>query len=276
MMDPLIKTAYQAAAKGQSFAFATIVESSHQGTPRKTGAKMIVMKDHSIFGTIGGGVSEAAIIKLCQEAMKSNKPQLVEYHFTGKKGEPICGGSIKVFIEPFTMLSQILICGAGHIALPLSVIAKILQYSVTILDERKDFANKKRFPHVDAIICKNYQEGIRNFQITENTKIVILTPGHTTDYICLREAIQSPAPYIGVISSAAKRKKFMHDLKKLAIPRHCFKKISMPVGIDIGAQTPEEIALAIMAEVVQQKNLGQLNSLKFVQKQNNNTRSARR
>ena len=126
--DLLIK-AYEAARTGQSYAFATIVDATKKGTPQKAGAKMVVLEDGSLFGTIGGGRNEKAAREECLKAIKKGKPTLVQYDYFGKEGQSVCGGQIKVFIEPFIGKKHVIICGAGHIALPLSALCKILNQS---------------------------------------------------------------------------------------------------------------------------------------------------
>lgn len=263
--DLLIK-ALNAAQKGQSYAFATVVESTLKGTPRKAGAKMIVLADGSLFGSIGGGRNEKATQKECLKAIKSGKPHLVTYDYFGGKGQSVCGGQIKVFIEPFIGQKYFIICGAGHIALPLSVIGKMLNFKVTIIDDRPEFANKRRFPHVDQIILGNHAQGLAKQPIDRNTYIMIVTQGNEYDFECLKTVIKADAGYVGVISSKAKRIKFFKRLKNLGISDRDLQKINIPAGIDIGAQTPEEIAVSIASEFVALNNRDLLNTDKFKEK----------
>jgi xanthine dehydrogenase accessory factor len=265
-MDPVIRKAYEAAKKGQSYAFATVVDSTLKGTPRKTGAKMIVLADGSFTGTIGGGRNEKAVILECQKALAGRKPATVTYDYFGQEGQSVCGGQIKVFIEPFAGQRHFIICGAGHIALPLSVITKMLNFKVTILDDRKKFANKQRFPHVDQIHVGNHAKELAKQRIDENTYIMIVTQGNEYDFECLKTAIHSPAAYIGVISSKAKKIKFFNRLKGLGVSPKLLNKIRIPAGIDIGSQTPEEIALSISSEIVKSYNQHHLGSAKFKDK----------
>ncbi len=262
-MDPIIKKAYEATLKNQSYAFATIIEATAKGTPRKAGAKMVVFADGQIWGTVGGGRNEKAVIEACREAIKSGEPILKTYNYFGREGESVCGGQVKVFIEPFAGKRHLVICGAGHIALPLSIITKMLNFKVTIIDSRIEFANKKRFPHVDKIILGNHAEMLAEVDIDKNTYIMIVTHGNEFDFECLRAVINSRAGYIGVISSMAKRIKFFRRLKDLKITNKSLKQIRIPSGLDIGAQTPEEIAISISAEIVMEYNHPHLGSTKF-------------
>ena len=272
-MDKTLQKAYEAAKKGQSYAFATIVESTLKGTPQKAGAKMVVLADGSLFGTIGGGRNEKASREECLKAMKTGKSVTVTYDFFGGKDKSVCGGQIKVFFEPFLGQKHFIICGGGHIGLPLSVLGKILGYKVTIVDNRKEFANKKRFPHVDSIALGDHPKKLAEILIDQNTYIMIVTQGNEFDFQCLKTVIHSQAYYIGVISSKAKRIKFLKRLKSEGISDTLLKKIRMPAGLDIGAQTPEEIAISIASEIIQKKNLNFLGTDKFKERDKVNTSS---
>lgn len=270
IMDPILKKSYEAACKGQSYAFATVVESTLKGTPRKAGAKMVVLEDGSLFGTIGGGRNEKAAREECLKALKTGQPFIVTYDYFGKEGQSVCGGQIKVFIEPFIGQKHFIICGAGHIALPLSVLGKILHYKVTLIDDRKEFANKKRFPHVDQVRLGPHAEELAKVPMDGNTFIMIVTQGNEYDYQCLKVALKTEAGYIGCISSHAKRIKFFKRLKAEGFPEKLLNKVQIPAGFDIGAQTPEEIAVSIISEIIAINNKIRLGSAKFREKEKAN------
>ena len=266
MDEDLLQKTLQAVNHGQRFAFATIIESTLKGTPRKTGAKMLVLEDGTIWGTIGGGRNEKAAQQECLKAIKTQKPACLTYSYFGGKGQSICGGQIKVFIEPFVGKKHLIICGGGHIALPLSALGKILGFKVTVIDNRREFASKRRFPHIDQVIFGPYAERLKQVTVTPDTFIVIVTQGNEGDFESLKIAIRSPAAYIGVISSAAKRIKFFKKLKEEGVPEKDLKRIQAPMGVDIGAQTPQEIAVSIAAELVSHLRKPFLGTVKFSQK----------
>lgn len=253
-----------AVARGQRFAFATVVESTVKGTPRKAGAKMIVFEDGSAYGTIGGGRNEKDAQKRCLQAIKSRKSDLITYDYFGQVGQSVCGGQIKVFIDPFIQTKKFLLCGAGHIALPLSLIVKTLDYHLTVIDNRRAFANIERFPHADRILVGNHRAQLKKCRIDRDTHIMIVTQGNEFDYACLREVITSAAGYIGCISSKAKQIKFFRRLREDdgILPKY-LKKLSIPAGLNLGAQTPAEIAVAISAELVTLNNNDSLQTDKF-------------
>jgi xanthine dehydrogenase accessory factor len=264
MSAELLQKALKASQKGQNYAFATIIEATLKGTPRKTGAKMIVFEDGASYGTIGGGRNEKAAIAECLKTIHKQKPATVTYNYFGHKGESVCGGQMKVFIEPFSAKDHLIICGAGHISLPLSAIAKILGFKVTIIDDRKAFANKSRFPHVDKIIVGDHAAQLAKAVVGPNTYVAIVTQGNEYDFECLKVVIKSPTAYIGVISSKAKRVKFFGRLKKAGVEEKYLKRVHIPMGIDIGSQTPEEIAISIAAQLVAIKNKDYIGTDKFL------------
>ena len=264
MSSEILDIALKASQKGQKYAFATITEATLKGTPRKMGAKMIVFDDGSSYGTIGGGRNEKAAIAECLKAIQKQKPTTVIYNYFGRKGESVCGGQMKVFIEPFAAKEHLIICGAGHIALPLSAMGKILGFKVTIIDDRKAFANKNRFPHVDKIIVGHHADQLAKLASESNTYVTIVTQGNDYDFECLKVVIKSPASYIGVISSKPKRVKFLGRLKNAGIEEKYLRRVHIPMGIDIGSQTPEEIAISIAAQLVAVKNKDYIGTDKFI------------
>ncbi|MFA6378331.1 MAG: XdhC/CoxI family protein [Candidatus Omnitrophota bacterium] len=260
-MEKVLLAAIKALENGQPCALATVVESA-KGTPQKIGAKMVVFRDGTCFGTVGGGLNEEKTRKECLKAIKNQKHSLVPLSYSKKDGF-LCGGQIKVFVEPIAAQKSLIICGAGHIGLPLSIIGKTLDFKVTVLDNRKAFANKKRFPHVDKIICDTFDKGLSKVSANQNTFVVIVTAGHAYDFQCLKKIIHSKAAYIGIICSQSKKQEFIKKLHKSGIANDLIKRIKMPIGLDIGALSPQEIAVSIAAEIVSIYNHDLVGSAKF-------------
>jgi xanthine dehydrogenase accessory factor len=265
-IDQTILKAYDASCKGKGYAFATVIAATLKGTPQKAGAKMVVLADGTSYGTIGGGRNEKAAVTECLKALKTGQPATVTYDYFGGKDKSVCGGQIKVFIEPFPGRRHFIICGAGHIALPLSVITKMLNFRVTIIDNRKELANKKRLPHVDQIMLGDHAEKLAKLEINEQTYVMIVTQGNEFDFRCLEKIIESPAAYIGVIASKAKRIKFLKRLQEAGITSRFLNRVKMPAGLDLGAMAPEEIAVSIASEVIKINNQTRLQSAKFQEK----------
>ncbi|MEA3453679.1 MAG: XdhC/CoxI family protein [Candidatus Caldatribacteriota bacterium] len=253
-MSEVLKEALGRINRGETIALVTIVETKGS-TPREVGAKMVVGKDGLIAGTIGGGITEARAIEEAKQVLKEGKGKLLNYHLTKEQAalneEAICGGDMKVFIDILQPKEEILIFGAGHIAVCLSKLAKMVGFRVIIVDERKEFANRARFPEVDQIIIKEADKALTNFKITSFTYVVIVTKGHLQDEEALFSVINLDAGYIGMIGSCKKNATVFQRLAKKGISQEELDKIHTPIGIDINAQTPEEIAVSIMAEIIQ-------------------------
>ncbi len=261
MMEKVLLEAMKSLENGQPCALATVVQSM-KGTPQKIGAKMVVFSDGTCFGTVGGGLNEEKTRKECLKAMKTRKYSLVPLSYSKKDGF-LCGGQIKVFIEPLLAQKHLVICGGGHIGLPLSIIGKTLGFKVTVLDNRKEFANKRRFPHADHVICHSFTKGLSTIAVDQNTLMVLITASHDTDFQCLKKIIKSKAGYIGIICSQSKKQEFVRKLQSLRIPDSLIKAVKMPIGLDIGALSPQEIAVSISAEIVSIINKDLMGSSKF-------------
>lgn len=235
---------------GRSCVVATVVESIGS-SPRKVGARMIVNADGSIQGTIGGGALEKIVIADALAARRRKRSFLKIYPLDKKSGLQVCGGKVSVFIECVEPSRKLVICGGGHIGLALSYIAALLGFRVTVLDHRRDFASRRRFPHVDEVICAPYASALKKKVIDAGTLLVIVTHGHAFDEVCLEAALKTQAGYIGMIGSRKKIRFIFDRLKDKGFKEAALKKVYTPIGLDIGAETPEEIAVAIAAEIIQ-------------------------
>ncbi len=260
-MENTLRKALSALEANQSCAFATVIESTAKGTPQKAGAKMVVFEDGSLFGTIGGGINEERAKKECLKAIKTKKTAFLDYSCTEKVA--LCGGKIKVFIEPFLTKKHLIICGAGHIGLSLSIVAKMLNFKISVIDSRKSLLNPKRFPHADKLLIGSFSKCLSKIPIKKDTIIMIATFDHASDFEALKSVIKSKAGYIGVIASQNKKNAFIKKLKSLKISEQIIKKIHMPSGLDIGAQTPQEIAISIASEMISESNKDFIGSDKF-------------
>jgi xanthine dehydrogenase accessory factor len=231
---------------------ATVVD-ARGSAPRHIGAKMLVFGDGAISGTIGGGSLEKRVIREALDVLKRKKSVLKDYSLNKKDGFQVCGGRVKIFLDVLVPEQTLLICGGGHIGLALSCIAKLMHWRVVLLDNRRDFANDQRFPHADKIVCGAYGRSLSAFASDANTSIVILTHGHAHDEECLEAALKTKACYIGMIGSRTKSKFIFDSLKKKGISQKRLKVVRTPIGLDIGAESPEEIAVAIAAELIKEK-----------------------
>jgi len=253
---------------GIPFALVTVTEAS-DSTPREIGSNMLVENGGTIVGTIGGGPVERMAVNRALEMLKNGENAgLREYSLDSMEREEnrgdaihsnkridtgaICGGRMSVFIQCFFPQANLLIAGGGHIASCLYDIVKEMDMAVTIVDNRKEFTSKERYPRA-MVICGDYAEIFSNVPLVSPTYIVILTHGHTFDQDVL-DAVASRdwknIHYVGMIGSRRKVGTIIRRSKDKGNDVEKLEKVHSPIGLDIGAATPQEIAVAIMAEII--------------------------
>ena len=238
--------------EGRSCALATIVNS--QGSiPSFASAKMLVRDDGSIVGTVGGGGAEHEVMQAAREVIETEKPRLVTFDLNRKPGLDagmVCGGSLEVYIEPLITAPALYLFGAGHVGLSTYRIAHSAGFEVTIVDHREAFANRERYPDAKDIIVADLDTAMSLVAPTATSYVLIFTPSHLMDMRVLRWATGTPARYIGMMGSKRKVTGIFHELQKEGIPAERFEAVHAPVGLDIGAQPPEEIAISVVAEMI--------------------------
>lgn len=237
---------------GRRGAVATIVNVRGSIPSFKT-AKMLVCDDGSIVGTIGGGCVEAEVWQAAQEVMETEKPRSMTFDLNqDPKSDTglVCGGTLEIFIEPILPPAVLYLFGAGHVAANVSKIASQAGFDVTVVDDREAYANRERFPEANEVIAEDFATALARLQPSESSFIVIVTRGHHDDMRILRWAVQTSARYIGMIGSKRKTIAIFDELRKEGIAANLFQKVHAPIGLDIGAVTPEEIAVSITAELI--------------------------
>ncbi len=242
----------------KSVALITVVESTGS-TPSVPGAKMVVYENGSIEGTIGGGALEKKAIEDGLNAIKNHQCRFIERKLTNQDAEDlgmVCGGQVKLFIEPIIKAPNLLLVGGGHIAQEITKIAHPLNFHITVLDDRKDFANQENFPRADETICDEIVNALKDYPITSNTYIVIVTRGHAKDQEALQQVVDSSAAYIGMIGSQKKIETVFQNMRNEGHNEKQLEKVYAPIGLDLGGNTPAEIAVSIIAEIIQVKNRG--------------------
>jgi len=252
MAEDIFEEIVQLRRQGLSAALATVIVRKGS-TPRKDAAKMLVYEDGRRAGSIGGGCAEAEVCRAAMAAMRNAKPQLLKFDLTGDDAEDggmICGGSMEVYVEPILPDPTLIIFGAGHVGQCVAAVAHTIGFRIVVADDRIKYANRDRFPHADTIHVDAWEEVFKQLSITESTYLLIVTRGHQFDLACLRHALKSPAKYIGLMGSARKVKLFFEALANEGVDPASFKRVYSPVGIQIGSETPEEIAVSIAAELV--------------------------
>jgi xanthine dehydrogenase accessory factor len=237
---------------GQKCALATIVQ-VRGSIPSFESAKLLVREDGSMLGTIGGGCVEAEVWNAAREVMETEKPKHMSFNLgqdAAYDNGLICGGQLDVFVEPVLPAPQAVIFGAGHISKSLCKVASLAGFSTTIVDNRDSFANRERFPEADAIFAEEYEDVFPKLDIYESTYIIIVTRGHRDDMRVLRWAATTPASYIAMIGSKRKVLSVVKELEKDGLAREQLDRIFAPMGLDIGAISPEEIAISVAAEMI--------------------------
>jgi xanthine dehydrogenase accessory factor len=237
---------------GRRGAVATIVN-VRGSVPSFETAKMLIRDDGSIFGTIGGGCVEAEVWQAAREIMESEKPRTLTFNLNQNPKYDtglVCGGTLDIFIEPVLPPASLYIFGAGHVAVSLYKTAKMAGFDVNVVDDRESYANRERFPDAKEVIAEDFDQAMARITPNETSYVVIVTRGHHDDMRVLRWAVQTQARYIGMIGSKRKTIAIFRELVKEGIPEQRFERVHAPVGLDIGAITPEEIAIAITAELI--------------------------
>jgi xanthine dehydrogenase accessory factor len=238
--------------EGRRGAVATIVN-VRGSVPSFETAKMLVRDDGSILGTIGGGCVEAEVWQAARVVMESEKPRSLTFNLNqNPKFDTglVCGGTLDIFIEPILPAALLYIFGAGHVSVNLYKIAHNAGFDVTVVDDRETYANRERFPQASEVITEDFEQAMRRLTPSESSYIVIVTRGHRDDMRVLRWAVQTPAKYIGMIGSKRKTIGIFRELTEEGLAPGLFERVHAPVGLDIGAVTPEEIAVAITAELI--------------------------
>ncbi len=225
-------------------------------------AKMLVRDDGSIAGTIGGGCVEAEVWQAAREVMEEEKPRSLTFNLNNNPKYDtglVCGGTLDIFIEPVLPPALLYIFGAGHVAYNLYKIATIAGFEVIVIDDRESYANRERFPEAREVIADDFDSVTAKLGLCESAYIVIVTRGHRDDMRVLRWAINANARYLGMIGSKRKTISIYKELEKEGIPAEKFANVHAPVGLEVGAVTPEEIAVAIVAEMIAERRRAPLN-----------------
>jgi xanthine dehydrogenase accessory factor len=248
----VIEAALRAVANAEPAALVTVV-ATEGSTPQKAGAKMVVYPDGRIVGTIGGGCVEAEMTWRARNVIETGKAQLASYDLTpDQAGEDglVCGGRMQVFIEPMVGTPTLVLFGAGHVAQPLARIAKMAGFRVEVTDDRVKFANPERFPDADKIVLEDLATAASQLTLGANSYAVVVTRGHKGDTEALASVLGRGLRFVGLLGSRPKLVHVAAALEERGFSRAEIAKIHCPVGLAIGAATPEEIAVSILAELI--------------------------
>lgn len=250
-----MKTIYQSLAEleatHQPAALCTVVKTSGS-TPRHSTSKMLVYPDGHILGTVGGGELENRVRKEALDSLKDGKPRLLTYNMTDpSRGDAgVCGGQVEVFVEPILPPPMVVVLGGGHVGKAVAHLAKWLGFRVAVSDDRPEFCTPESCPDADEFYHCPMAELPLRLTITPHTYLVLTTRGSQVDAAGLPALLETSAGYIGVIGSRRRWTETCKQLNEVGVSDETLKRVHSPIGLGIGAETPEEIAVSILAEIL--------------------------
>jgi len=251
-MDLISQAIVDVLQNNKPAALATVVK-TRGASPRNAGAKMLVYPNGAIVGSIGGGEMELRVIAAAKDAIADGQPRYLDMTLSNEeRGDPmICGGEMEIFVEPLLTAPTLVIVGAGHIGAAVAQLGKTLGFRIIVLDDRPDFVTPENFPNADERIAGDIIEKIKQVEITPQTCIVLVTRAHTLDAALLGAIVEKPAAYIGMLGSKRRVITVMDTLKKQGVSEAALVRVHAPIGLEIHAETPQEIAVSILAEIIQ-------------------------
>ena len=252
MSEEVFKAVTETLSRGNSAALVTIIR-TEGSTPQRVGAKMLVFADGRTVGTIGGGCYENDAFWKARKSLETRRSQVVRYELADDIAEEsglICGGQMEVYIEPLDAAAHLYLIGAGHVSYHLAQAASQVNFKIHVLDDREKFANQERFPNATEITVDDIPSWLTSATFQNNAYVVILTRGHTHDLDALRALVPRDLRYLGLIGSRAKVARLYSALQEESISLDTLTQVHAPVGLDIGAVSPQEIAISILAELI--------------------------
>jgi xanthine dehydrogenase accessory factor len=247
----ITKALLEAQENGETVLLATVVK-ARGSVPRHNGSKMVVYEDGRQLGTIGGGEMEARVLQSAAEVLESGKPRTIPYSLIDpKRGDPgVCGGEMEIFMEPYFPPATLFVIGCGHVGQAIAGLAHWLGYRVAVTDDRRELASPEFIPDADIYLPVSMPEALQQFKITRNTFIVAVTRNVIVDLEVLPLLIDSPAPYIGVMGSRRRWEHTKELLRERGVAEADLARFHSPLGLELQAETPREIAISVMAEII--------------------------
>jgi xanthine dehydrogenase accessory factor len=256
MNQEVFKALAEALDKGEEVALVTIVASTGS-TPQRVGAKMLVYSDGRTVGTIGGGCYENEAFWKAREAIKDRRPVTVRYELNDDFAQEtglVCGGQMEVFIEPVEAAPEVFVFGAGHVGYFVAKFARDVGFKVHVVDDREKFASTERFGEGIDVHVEEIPTWLAEQRLPPTAYAVIVTRGHRHDLDALRALTLQNLRYVGLIGSRAKVKRIYDALRAEGVSPEALQRVHAPIGLDIGAITPQEIAVSILAELIAVKH----------------------
>jgi len=256
-MDAIYQAIAEIEKSAESAALCTVVK-SEGSTPRHLGSKMLVYPDGHFIGTVGGGDLEHRVIDEAWMALSDGVPRLLHYNMADPtRGDPgVCGGQVEVFVEPILPAATVVVVGAGHVGKAVAHLAKWLGFRVAVSDDRPEFCNKETTPDADAFFAYPMADLPKHLKIDRRTFLILTTRGSSVDAAGLPALLNTPAAYIGVIGSKRRWATTVKELRAGNVPEESIARVHSPMGLELQAETPEEIAVSILAEVLMIRDRG--------------------
>lgn len=252
MNEEVLSAAADALKRGETVALVTVVR-SQGSTPQRAGAKMLVFADGRTIGTIGGGCYENDAFWKAREAIGSGRSALLHYELNddfAQENGLVCGGRMDVHIDPLEPSPRLYVVGAGHVGWHLARLAVDAGFRLHVVDDREKFANRERFPAADEVVAAPIAEWLHDADIPAASFVVVVTRGHQHDLEAVRALAARDLRYLGLIGSRAKVARIFEILLAEGMPAECLERVHTPIGLDIGAVTPVEISVSILAELI--------------------------
>lgn len=241
-----------AVTAGRPVALATVV-ATRRSVPRHAGTKMLVYADGTTIGTVGGGEMEAKVIAAAQETLEQGRSRMVDYELVNpKEGDPgICGGELTLYLEPYMPPHTIYVIGCGHVGRTVVDLAHWLGYSTIAIDDRPDMVTEEAMPNADVRFSGTVTEAIAAHPVNIDSSIIVVTRSPEVDVRILPDLLATPARYIGVMGSKTRWRSTREQLIANGSAAEDLDRLHVPIGIDLNAETLEEIAVSILSEVIQ-------------------------
>tara|TARA_B100001123_G_scaffold226259_1_gene254620 strand:- start:3361 stop:4164 length:804 start_codon:yes stop_codon:yes gene_type:complete len=240
---------------GDTVVLATVVETS-RSVPRHSGTKMLVLSDSRQIGTIGGGEMEARVIKEAHACMGDGTSRLLNYDLVDPMaGDPgVCGGTVTIHLEPYMPTAKILIVGCGHVGRAVAELASWLGYFVIATDDREEIA--ETFSGADLVLTGSIEDALKKASLTNRDHVVAVTRNAELDIQNLPYLLDTDAKFIGVMGSSRRWETTRSSLEASGVSKEDLTRVISPIGLDLGAETPEEIALSILSQIIEKDNAG--------------------
>ena len=253
MNTSILKRLVSASTGGEPAVLATVIEPG--SSKLQVGSKLLVEVEGNTIGTLGNQTIDKLASKKANEILKNHNAKTF-YFKDNQLDERLSAEAASIYIEAIESKPVFIVVGAGHIGQCLTKLAAMLRFHVVAIDDRADFANHENLPDANEIICEDFEKALNSYPLDSNTSVVMVTRGHKQDELSLRCCLERGAGYIGMIGSKRRTTAVLEHLHNEGFSLKELAKVRTPIGIDLGGEAPEEIALSIMAEVVMLKNSG--------------------